>query len=102
MRYDHTFDPAAMEVLIGMDERDIRTAAETLIDRHATELPKFIAAPWDDYDLIFNADGTAAVIIRLWAEMIPPFRHAVVRIVLKFENGIVVDIDGVSRKSFGA
>jgi len=99
---NHSFDPAAMEILLGMGKDEIRSAAASLIGRHATELQRFIAAPWDDYDLVFNADGTAAIIIRLWADMVPPFRHAIVRIELSFEEGNVVSIDTVQRKSFGA
>ena len=99
---NHSFAPGAMEVLIGLDEKEIRHAAERLLGCHATDLPKFIAAPWDDYDLIFSEDGTAVIVLRMWAEMVPPFRHAVVRIKLLFENGVVTEIEGVSRKSFEA
>jgi hypothetical protein len=99
---NHDFDPAAMEILLGMTEAEIRTAAQALLDRHATELPRFIAAPWDDYDLIFRADGTALLVMRLWADMVPPFRHAIVHIQLVFEGGYVAAIDKISRESMGA
>jgi hypothetical protein len=99
---NHSFDPEAMEILLGMTEADIRTAAQTLLDRHATELPRFIAAPWDDYDLIFRANGSALLVLRLWAEMVPPFRHAIVHIQLVFDEGYVAAIDSISRESLGA
>jgi hypothetical protein len=99
---NHGFAPDAMEILLGMDAGQIRQAASALLARHATHLPWYIAAHRDDYDLIFRADGTALLMMRLWQENVPPFRHAVVRIEMSFENGNVVSIDRVGRQSFGA
>ena len=98
----HNFAPGAMEILLGMQPDEIEAASARLIGLHATQLPEYIAAPWDDYDLIFQADGNATLLIRLWQDMVPPFRHAVVRMVLEFDAGHVSVVSDISRKSFGA
>lgn len=102
MTQRHEFLPDAMEILLGMDTAQIRAAAQGLLGRHATHLPWYIAAHREDYDLIFRANGTAILIMRLWQDHVPPFRHAIVRIEMGFEDGHVTSIDKVARQGYGA
>ncbi|RJL07991.1 hypothetical protein [Paracoccus siganidrum] len=94
--------PGAMELRLDMDEAAITEAAETaLIGIHATRLPRHVGHPADDFDLLWQADGTAILTIRLWQELQPPFRHAVVVLVLTFQKGCVSGVEECVRRSFG-
>lgn len=69
---------------------------------HAVHLACCIDHPAEDVDVIWLADGTAVLSIRLWQEVEPPFRHAVAVMTLEFANGAVDAIKNVARRSFGA
>lgn len=93
----------AIELRLDMDEAAIeRQAVQVLIGVHASELPKAIAHPRDDVSFLWRADGTAVANITMWQAMAPPFNHAVVAISLGFEDGVVEEVTGVERRSFGA
>lgn len=91
-----------LSVDLDMSETTLVAGADCLLGVHATQLAQQIKHPPEDFDLIWRANGTAVLSIRLWREQIPPFRHAVVVIELAFTDGCVSDIIGVARRSFGA
>lgn len=73
-----------------------------LIGVHAADIARYIDHPAEDVDIIWLADGTAVLTIRLWQELEPPFRHAVAVVSLEFDSGVVSAIPDVLRRSFGA
>lgn len=81
----------------------ITYACETsLTGVHAVHLATCIDHPAEDVDVIWLADGTAVLTIRLWQDLEPPFRHAVAVVSLGFDSGAVSSILNVVRRSFGA
>lgn len=92
-----------LTLALDMDEAAMAEAAEVALNGiHATRLPDHIDHPDPDYDLLWQADGSAILTLRLWQNQEPPFRHAVVVMVLGFEQGRVTGIEECTRRSFGA
>lgn len=79
-----------------------RSCEGFLIGVNAADIAKYIDHPAEDVDVIWLADGTAVLTIRLWQELEPPFRHAVAVVSLEFDCGAVSAIPDVERRSFGA
>ena len=79
-----------------------RSCEDFLIGVNAADIAKYIDNPAEDVDVIWLADGTAVLTIRLWQELEPPFRHAVAVVSLEFDSGVVSGIPDVVRRSFGA
>lgn len=92
-----------LTLALDMDEAAMTEAAEAaLCGIHATRLPDHITHPDADYDLLWQADGSAIMTLRLWQNQQPPFRHAVVVMVLAFQQGHLTGIEECTRRSFGA
>lgn len=94
--------PGALRLRLDMDKAQISAVAgEILTGLHATELPDHIDHPRSDFDLLWQADGSAVLSIRLWQDNEPPFRHAVIVLVLGFEDGRVSGVEDCVRRGFG-
>lgn len=94
---------APLKLDLSLTETEIKDRCFTsLLNVHAVDLPRHIDHVADDVDLIWQADGTAVLNLRLWASKEPPFPHAAIIVVLAFDAGRVGDIESVQRKSFGA
>lgn len=92
-----------LEIRAGMDEAEIESACiQALLQKHAVALPGAIGHHKDDYDLIWQADGSAVLNIRIWQDMAPPFRHVVVVVNLAFEAGCVSEIGTIRTHHFSA
>lgn len=79
-----------------------RSCEGALIGVNASDIAKTIDHPAEDVDVIWLADGTAVLTIRLWQELEPPFRHAVAVVSLEFDSRAVCAILSVEGRSFGA
>ncbi|MEE4345571.1 MAG: hypothetical protein V2I53_02195 [Paracoccaceae bacterium] len=92
-----------MRLTLAMSSDAITDACQAcLTGVHAVDLATCIDHPAEDVDVIWLADGTAVLTIRLWQEVEPPFRHAVAVMSLEFDTGAVCAITNVTRRSFGA
>ncbi len=68
---------------------------------HAYNLRDHIDHPVEEYDILFRADGTALLVIRIWIDRAPPFRHKVFTLLLEFENGFCISSHVASMKEWG-
>jgi hypothetical protein len=75
---------------------------ENLVGTRVEDLrANFFHSP-DCLYVLYRADSSVILNIRVWAEHEPPFRHCAFNAVLQFEKGLCVAVANVRRISFGA
>jgi len=83
-------------------EQDIKAAfKKEVIGKGVHRIQQIFSAKKHDVFFYFMADSTMSINLKIWQDKKPPFRHISLIIIVRFEDGLAVEIIQVTKKRFG-